>query len=213
MTEELSTRERRALRTREAILDAARQIISRKGADALSMRAIAKAIDYSPAGLYEYFGSKEEIIGAVCWQGHERLTQYMQRADPALPTSEYLVEVGLAYIDFAVRNPDFFLLMFANPATSVSSGLDGDDAVAELTVEGSSFGLLLAAIQRGIDEGVYVTRPGYGLLEMAYGAWSLVHGMAMLRVSHLTHFPMDYTTAERENLRRFGLGVMAQDPG
>ncbi|MCB0074139.1 MAG: helix-turn-helix transcriptional regulator, partial [Caldilineaceae bacterium] len=53
MTEELTTRERRALRTREAILDAARQIISRQGADALSMRAIAKAIDYSPAGLYE----------------------------------------------------------------------------------------------------------------------------------------------------------------
>ena len=69
----------------------------------------------------------------------------------------------------------------------------------------------LIAIQRGIDAGVYVTRPGYGLLEMAYGAWSLVHGMAMLRIGHLTHFPMDYTAAERENLRRLGLGLMAQD--
>ncbi|MEZ4559417.1 MAG: hypothetical protein R2854_23775 [Caldilineaceae bacterium] len=57
----------------------------------------------------------------------------------------------------------------------------------------------------------YVTRSGYGLMEMAYGAWSLVHGMAMLRIGHLTHFPMDYTAAERENLRRLGLGLMAQD--
>ena len=211
MTEELTTRERRALRTREAILDAARQIISRQGADALSMRAIAKAIDYSPAGLYEYFGSKEEIVGAVCYQGHARLTQYMERADPSLPPDEYLIELGLAYIDFAVRNPDFFLLMFANPSTGVAPGFGPDEAVAEMTDDGSSFGLLLAAIQRGIDEGLYVTRPGYGLLEMAYGAWSLVHGMAMLRIGHLTHFPMDYTAAERENLRRLGLGLMAQD--
>lgn len=210
MTEELSTRERRALRTREAILDAARQIISRKGSDALSMRAIAKAIDYSPAGLYEYFGSKEEIIGAVCRQGHARLTQYMERADSTLPPGEHLVELGLAYIDFAVRNPDFFLLMFASPATGVAPGLDADEAVAEMTIEGSSFGLLLAAIQRGIDAGVYVTRPECGLLEMAYGAWSLVHGMAMLRIAHLAHFPMDYAAAERENLRRFGAGLMAK---
>ena len=61
--DEVSTpRERRAQRTRDAILEAARQIIGKDGIDGLSTRGIADAIDYSPAGLYEYFGSKEEII-------------------------------------------------------------------------------------------------------------------------------------------------------
>ncbi|MCB0105373.1 MAG: TetR family transcriptional regulator, partial [Caldilineaceae bacterium] len=50
MDETLTPRERRALRTREAILDAARKIISKDGVDGLSMRNIADAIDYSPAG-------------------------------------------------------------------------------------------------------------------------------------------------------------------
>ncbi|NJN55580.1 MAG: helix-turn-helix transcriptional regulator, partial [Anaerolineae bacterium] len=58
--DELTPRERRHLRTKDAILDAARLIIKEQGADALSIRAIAEQIDYSPAGLYEYFGSKEE---------------------------------------------------------------------------------------------------------------------------------------------------------
>ena len=49
-------------RTQQAILDAARAIIHEQGPDKLSMRAIADRIDYSPAGLYEYYGSKEEII-------------------------------------------------------------------------------------------------------------------------------------------------------
>ena len=58
-------RTKRHLRTKQAILDAARQIIAEEGPAALSMRALADRIDYSAAGLYEYFGSKEEIIAAV----------------------------------------------------------------------------------------------------------------------------------------------------
>lgn len=206
MMDALSTRERRHLRTHAAILDAARQIISRKGVDALSMRAIARAIDHSPAGLYEYFGSKEEIIAAVCRQGHRRLTEYMQRADRSLPAADYLMEIGLAYIDFAVRNPDFFRLMFTDPNTGIPQGLGVDDALAEMTQEGSSFGLLLAAVQRGIDEGLYQTKPGYELLEIAFGTWSIVHGMAMLRIGHLANFPLNFAPVEEETLRRFGIG-------
>ena len=121
---ESSPRERRHEKTRQAILDAARKIIATEGTEALSMRAIAQRIDYSPAGLYEYFDSKEEIIGAVCAQGHRRLTEYMQRADPDLPPGELLLQLGLAYVDFAVRNPDFFLLMFTNPNTGVAPGVN-----------------------------------------------------------------------------------------
>jgi AcrR family transcriptional regulator len=56
MMDELTPRQRRHLRTKDAILDAARQIIAEEGADNLSMRGIAERIDYSAAGLYEYFG-------------------------------------------------------------------------------------------------------------------------------------------------------------
>ena len=151
---ESSPRERRHEKTRQAILDAARKIIATEGTEALSMRAIAQHIDYSPAGLYEYFDSKEEIVGAVCEQGHGRLTEYMQRADPDLPPDELLLQLGLAYIDFAVRNPDFFLLMFTNPNTGVAPESTSDQAVADMQKEGSSFPLLLRAIQRGVDEAI-----------------------------------------------------------
>lgn len=32
-------------------------------------------------------------------------------------------------------------------------------------------------------------RPGFGLDEMAYAAWALVHGVAMLRTTALRHYP------------------------
>ena len=106
---ERTPRERRHQRTQPAIIEAARQIIRESGVDALSIRAIAERIDYSPAGLYEYFGSKEEIVAAVCAQAFERFTRRLAQVDTTLPITEYILELGLSYIDFALRNPDSFL--------------------------------------------------------------------------------------------------------
>lgn len=202
-----SPRERRHEKTRQSILEAARKIIANQGTEALSMRAIAQEIDYSPAGLYEYFDSKEEIIAAVCEQGHRRLTEYMLRADQNLPADDLLMELGLAYIDFAVRNSDFFLLMFGSPSTGVALNASSKEMELGLLQDGSSFALLLRAIQRGVEESIFKARPGYGPFEMAMTAWSMVHGIAMLRIGHLKHLSEGFAGLERESLRRIGLGL------
>ena len=208
--EELSTRERRHQRTHQAILDAARQIIAEKGVDNLSMRAIAKKIDYSPAGLYEYFGSKDEIIAAVCDEGNNRLVEYMGSVDPTLDINDYMLAIGQAYIDFAVRNPDHFTLMFNSPSGPRSTPHDPDAVMAQMADEGSSFGILLRAIQRGIDEGVFKPKPGYGTLEMAHTAWAMVHGMATLRIGSLKGMPLDFDAIEREGRVRIGMALMQE---
>jgi AcrR family transcriptional regulator len=205
----LSPRERRHQRTHEAILEAARQIISQDGPDALSMRAIAKAIDYSPAGLYEYFGGKEEIICEVANQGHVRLKATMQRVDPTMPVNQYLIEIGLAYIDFAVANTDYFLLMFTNLPEPFLPDTQPAELLVQMKTDESSFPILLHAIQRGMDEGVFIGGEGYGVLEMAYTAWATVHGIAMLRSTYGRNLPLNYALVDRESLRRLGRGLMA----
>lgn len=205
MDETLTPRERRALRTREAILDAARKIISKDGVDGLSMRNIADAIDYSPAGLYEYFGGKEEIIHAVIEQGFARFTQALESVDTTLSAREYAREVGLAYIHFAVRNPDFFLLMFTTAPLSeiyqetYQRPKDRASAVAMLRNE-PSFAVLYRAIERAVDEGLYHPQPGFGVFEMALTSWSHVHGIAMLRVTTFRELPIDFTDLDRAAL-------------
>ncbi len=199
----LTPREKRHQRTRDAILQAAREIIMQKGPDKLSMRALARRIDYSPAGLYEYFGSKEEIITAVCGQGHGRLYAAMAHVDKALPAREYLVEIGLAYIQFAVSNPDYFLLMF----TQMTSEATEED-MQMLVSEQSSFSILLTAVERLVAEGLVVTNETYSVLSVAYSAWAMVHGIAMLRVTFLRDVELvNFTVADRETLRAFGLGL------
>jgi AcrR family transcriptional regulator len=194
-------RQRRRQKTRQAILDAARRIIARKGGDELSMREIARQIDYSPAGLYEYFESKEEIIQTLCAEGHQRLSAYLGQVDKNLPAADVLVAIGLAYIDFALNNPEHYLLMFTNLPTKTQ--------LEDMLSQGSSFPILLQAIQRGIDAGVFETRPGLGLYEMAYAAWSLVHGISMLRLTYLGEFGLDFTVADRQVLAAFARGLRA----
>lgn len=193
-------RERRHARTRDAILDAARQIITQQGIDRLSMRAIAERIDYSPAGLYEYFGSKDEIIAAVCVQGEERLYRSMAAVQRSLPHDQYLIEIGLAYIHFAINNPDHFLLMF-------TSGVEPPTEIPENVEDESSFHFLLRAIDQGVTSGTFITRPGFDKIDMVYMAWSIVHGMAMLRITQLSYFPYDFSKAEKETLRTAVFGL------
>jgi AcrR family transcriptional regulator len=199
---DLSPRQRRHLRTKEAILDAARQIIREDGPEGLSMRQIADRIDYSAAGLYEYFGSKEEIVTAVCHQGHERLAAYMMQVEPNLSPAVYLNAIGQQYISFALQNPDLYKLMFM----TVTLPQDDEPWVAD---DESSYGILLRAIQNGIDSGDFKVRVGYGLQEMAYAAWALVHGIAMLRLTYLEQFPADFDVVDQEVLRTLGDGLMA----
>lgn len=169
-----TTRSRRQQKTRQAILAAAHQIIVEKGAAELSMRSLAERIDYSPAGLYEYFDGKEQILQAVCAEGHARLTAAMRQVDRTLPPETYLVEIGRVYVDFAAANPALFQLMYASiPAEPPEPGA---------LSEGSSYRVLLEAIQRGIDSGSFKAREDFGLHEMAFAAWSMVHGVSMLRI-------------------------------
>lgn len=205
---DLSPRERRHARTQQAILDAARAIIHEQGPDKLSMRAIADRIDYSPAGLYEYYGSKEEIIAAVCEQGHLRLKAYLAAVDSSLPVSEYLVELGMAYIRFAVQHPDYFLLMFTHPI----EGREPQDRAprfpsAEMMSEWSSFPILMRGVQRGLEEGNIRATPGYGQAEIAYSLWALVHGIAMLRITNLRGYDTPFDEIDRIALARFNRGL------
>lgn len=81
----------------------------------------------------------------------------MLRADFSLPPDDLLLELGLAYLDFAVRNPDFFLLMFTISATSVPPAAGSDAAATmagEMAQEGSSFLPLLHTV-RGVDKGMF----------------------------------------------------------
>jgi AcrR family transcriptional regulator len=210
MTNDITPRERRAERTRKAILDTAMQLIVEKGPDKLSLREVARRIDYSPAGLYEYFGSKDELVEAACSEADRRLGLYLNAADPALPPGEYLVELGLAYVRFARENPEHFLFLFGNRDASFEELLPLDDDFQDDENWGEhdpNFALLINAVQRAIDAGVIETREDFNTLEAAYTLWAQAHGMATLQARYIPHLTVNYASADRLAIRLLIAGL------
>lgn len=199
---ELSPRQRRYHKTKETILQAAREIIAEKGPDGLSLRELARRIDYSPSGLYEYFSSKEEIVTAVCVEGLGLLSSYLNRAPASLTPAERLLEMGLAYLDFAREHPEHFRLIFASLSHEQTH-------LAEEAMNGDSpYHLLLEAVQAVIATGEFSVSEEFNLEDMAFSLWALVHGLAVLEQTHLKNFQQEApTTLYRRALRVFGEGL------
>ncbi|MCM0650170.1 TetR/AcrR family transcriptional regulator [Clostridium swellfunianum] len=103
-------REREIEEMREFILSAARDIIALEGFEKLSIRKIAKKIEYSPAIIYHYFNDKEEILNNVMQRGYKKIisavsSSEMKNASP----EERLVEMTRNYIEAALNMPDEFM--------------------------------------------------------------------------------------------------------
>lgn len=192
----LTPRERRREKNKQAILEAAYNLVTETGADGVSMREIARRIDYSPAALYEYFDSKEDIIKSLCTFGFGRLALELSRVSADIPPRERVIELGMTYLEFARKNPEFYLLIVNN----IPSGLT---SLEELDSPDSPYQLLLQAIRDGIRDGVFTPRKDFGLQEMTYSCWAFVHGMAMLGLTQLKDFRADLDPINRLALEKY----------
>jgi AcrR family transcriptional regulator len=197
----VSPRKKRKARTRQEILDGALALINEQGPDNFSLRALAKRVDYSPAGLYEYFENKDEIIAAVCAQSDQKLRRFLKQVPTDLPPTTYLVELGKAYIQFALQNEEQFMLMFSRVRES-------ERIPYELVSADETYRIVLNAVQSAIDSGYLYSRPDFGCDEIAYGLWALVHGMAVMQLTNLKYIDYDFERADRAVLEAFIAGLM-----
>ena len=103
---------------RQKILEEAYRIVLHQGIDQLSMRSIATAVKSSPANLYEYFTSKDEIVYELHTKLLNDLVSHLKTVDCQLSPNEYLEQLGIAYLDFAQRHSALFNLNCMGITTS-----------------------------------------------------------------------------------------------
>jgi AcrR family transcriptional regulator len=135
-----------------AILDAARDLFVNEGYQNVSIRKIAERIEYSPAAIYGYFPSKDDIFFALAEEGFRLLGQLIpdQAARADLTPLARVRDVLWHMFEFSRAHPQYFALMFI------------DRSVPRISREYERFGLareikerLIAEIQRCIDAKVF----------------------------------------------------------
>lgn len=100
-------------RTRQAIIDAAHNVIIEKGYHAASMRQIAKQAGIAVGGIYNHFDGKEDIFAAIVMKRHP----YKRILPIALAVGGEDIETfahntGQAIANELRANPDFVNLLF-----------------------------------------------------------------------------------------------------
>ncbi|MFT6490646.1 MAG: AcrR family transcriptional regulator [Parvibaculaceae bacterium] len=157
---------------RQALVEAATQIVEEKGALALSLRAVARAAGVSQTAPYHHFQDKEALLAMVAETGFRDLAVGMEHArDPHASSGANLQALGVAYVLFATNNPERFRLMFGPQIT------DKTCHATLLEVSSVSFELINEGVAARMKD---VGAPLEDLLANTMSAWSSVHGLATL---------------------------------
>jgi len=179
----MGVQERRArerTETRERILDAARELFIAEGYDGVSMRKVAEKIEYSPTAIYVHFKDKEQLFLELCHSDFRQLAEsfakFAQTADPV----ERLRRIGHAYIDFGLKNPNHYRLMFMTAHPQVPE--ETKEEMGKGNPEEDAYAFLRQTVEEALASGLFRQELKDADL-LAQTLWAGVHGVASLQVA------------------------------
>ena len=79
------------------------------------MRRLANTVGVSATAIYHYFESKEAMLWKLRIRVAEKLNDRIRAIDSRLSPHEYLGELGMHYLGFALENPNLYRLLFESP--------------------------------------------------------------------------------------------------
>lgn len=175
-------REREKSHVRAKIMDAARRLFAEEGYEAVSMRRIAEAIEYSPTAIYGHFEDKAALLREICREDFAALAVVFNELAAVADPVQRIGRIGEAYVAFAVKYPNHYRLMFMTKRPMVE--LEEQILARRGRPELDAYAFLLAAVKQAIAEGR--VRPGVeGDADLfTQTLWAGVHGVASIEITH-----------------------------
>lgn len=170
----------------KALMNAALVRIKNDGVEKLSLRAIARDIGVSQTAPYRHFKDKETLLAHLACEGfialseHESafLQQYSTHVDNQGNTSaeyvEELIYIGLLYVDFAIKHPQHYQLMFG---TKICCREDYQELI---DAGHTAFNIIVSKVEEGVKAGLLMDMEP---LTLAKSLWSSCHGLASLVIA------------------------------
>ncbi|WP_428538071.1 TetR/AcrR family transcriptional regulator [Rhodopila sp.] len=160
---------------REALIEAALELIGVKGPAGFTIAEAARLAEVSPAAPYRHFRDADALLAEVALRGYDRLAQRLAQAwngGRGEPVRAF-EDLGIAYLAFARNEPAYYAAMFdSHLVVDAHPGLQSaaDRAFAELREAADQVAATLPKRRRPPS------------LMMALHIWSMAHGVASLFV-------------------------------
>jgi len=152
---------------RDALIHAALAEAELGGAEAISIKALAKKLGVSQPAPYRHFADREALLEAVTAEAFRQFNVMLRDSISRPSKQSKLSRLAQATLAFGLRRHGIYRLMFAS-RTMACSPKDGELHYAAM----ETFGLLLEALEA----------PAVGLLRerQALKIWVALHGVVML---------------------------------
>jgi AcrR family transcriptional regulator len=183
---------------RSRILEAAQTIILEEGVEALSVRRVAKEIDYTAPIIYEYFRNKNQLLSCAIKEGYWKILKSVEPVPPGFPPDRELRQSFKNFVENAVRVPiayKAFILQTSSDLLAETSILGKDGCKNSPTLAS-----IVSTLKAGIEMGLFMP---CDVQQTAKVCWSSMFGLFFRLVVET-----DVSAAEREELIELHLDVL-----
>jgi AcrR family transcriptional regulator len=188
---------------RRALIDAALDLLRAEGAEALTLRAVARAAGVSQAAPYRHFADRRALVAAVAEDGFRRLGEAMQRAMQASDQRVGFRQLADTYVRFAHEHPAEYHVMFG-PEVARHDELPALRTQSHGVLDGVAGAI--AGLQRAGAIGA-----GDPMLT-AVAIWAMLHGLVMLSLDGQTAGVVPSREALVDEVTRLMMFGMAPRP-
>lgn len=161
---------------KQALLDETARILREEGEASLSLRRLASNLGVSRTAPYNHFKNKEALLSAVAEEGFRRYEKAMRTARRKHrdgPGNELTRAIVQAYVNFALKNQEYYDLMYSRKSWRPGGTVESLAATARKTLR-SDIERLERAQERGL------VSPDLDAAEFTRMFWGTLHGISRL---------------------------------
>jgi AcrR family transcriptional regulator len=188
--------------TAEHIAQVALEILEAEGAEAVSMRRVASAVEITPMAIYHHFPNREALLNFITEREFSRLLEYIQ-ARPLRGNAEArLIGILGGYLDYALARPRVFDYVFSRPRPGARR-FPKDFRERRSPTLNPVADIIVGMMEKGVLKRDDVW-------EIAFALWAHVHGYVMLyRAGRIGLSENEFRELIHRSLRRFIHGLKA----
>lgn len=186
---------------RQALVDAALELIPLQGPTGFTLSEAAKAADVTPAAVYRHFAGRDQLLAEVARQGYDIFAALMEFAyNNGQPSALAAFEAtGRAYLAFARKYPGHYMAMFEGGLNLTDHPEVGQIALRARAVQDRAAAGLAAHLPEG-------KRPPATMFSAH--VWALSHGVVELFLRGQGRSPY-----APEDLLETGIGIYLRGLG
>jgi AcrR family transcriptional regulator len=186
--------------TTQKIATAARHLLDKEGADAVTMRRVADAVGITAMAVYRHYANRAALLNALANEGFDELALRLSAARLSGDIEKRLMKILDIYLSHALKNPRLFELMFLLQREGARQYPRDFKAGRSPTAN-----LMAELIQEGMETGYFRKDD---LWEIVFEMGALLQGLIMLYLGgRMAMSPARFRTFCRRSFWRYIHGI------